>query len=60
MAMIFCPTMELKRDATSTRYSSIVAGLGWDAHRKKPIYEENDLTFNLDVEITPDDIEKVI
>lgn len=58
MALIFCPTMQLRRDKHKTRYVSILCGLGNDKNNK-PIFEEHDIVFNLDVEITPKDIETI-
>lgn len=59
MALIFCPTMEIKRDEPSNRYTSIITGLGFDKERPGPYLEEHDMKMDLDVEITEDDIDKV-
>lgn len=59
MAIIFCPYMEFKLDAEKTRYVSILCGLGYNEEAKRPIYEEHDMCFNLDAEISTDDIETV-
>lgn len=55
IALLFCPTMELKRDETSTRYISFISGLGYNKKEKRPIFEEHDSIFHLDVELTDED-----
>lgn len=55
IALLFCPTMELKCDETKTRYISFISGLGYNAKDKRPIFEEHDSIFHLDVELTSDD-----
>ena len=59
MALIFCPVMELKRDSAKSRYVSMKTGLGLDSSKRRPLFEDHDMTFNLDVEITKEDIEIV-
>lgn len=59
MALIFCPTMEIKRDKSKSRYIAIRTGLGYDEVKQRPIFEEHDIVFNLDVEIFLEDIEEV-
>lgn len=59
MALLFAPTMELKRDKGKCRYTSILTGLGYDPVKKQPIYDEHDMIMHLDVIITTEDIEKV-
>lgn len=55
IALLFCPTMELKRDETKARYISFVSGLGYNNKEKHPIFEEHDSNFHLDVELTGED-----
>lgn len=55
IALMFCPTMELKRDETKTRYISFISGLGYNKKDKRPIFEEHDSIFHLDVELTHED-----
>lgn len=57
MALLFCPTMEINRDPTKSRYSSILTGLGFDPATNKSLYEEHDMIFCLDAEITQSDLE---
>lgn len=59
MALLFCPTMEVRRDKTRSRNVSIITGLGYDTDRNIPLYEEHDSVFQLDVEITQDDFSMV-
>lgn len=56
MALIFCPTMQVKCNEERTHYTAIRAGLGYDHKKKRAIFEEHDIVFNLDVEITQHDI----
>lgn len=60
MALLFCPQMELKRNNTKTLYATILTGLGYNAETKQSLFPDHDLLFNLDVEITSDDIEMVL
>lgn len=60
MAAIFCPTMEMTRDKSNSHYISMIAGLGYDDNAGRPIFAENDMTFDLDTEITKEDLENVI
>lgn len=55
MALIFCPTMEVKRDKDKNRFISIITGLGYNSKTNRPIFEEHDCVFNLDVEIDESD-----
>lgn len=57
MALIFCHTMEIKRNDEKTKYVALRTGLGFVEDR--PIFEEHDIIFNLDTEISLDDIQEV-
>lgn len=57
MALIFCPTIEMKRNDEKTKYVALRTGLGYE--NDQPIFEEHDIIFNLDSEITLDDIQEV-
>lgn len=59
MTLIFCPTMEIKRDNDKCRYKSIIAGLGFDYKKKHACFSEHDMRIDLDVQITPDDIRTI-
>lgn len=59
MALIFCPTMHVKCNREKTHYTAIRTGLGYDYAKKRPMFEEHDIVFNLNVEITQHDIELV-
>lgn len=59
MAAIFCPQMELARDKSNSHYVSMITGLGYDKNAGRPMFAENDMTFELDTEITVKDLEKV-
>ncbi|XP_017954934.1 probable ATP-dependent RNA helicase spindle-E [Drosophila navojoa] len=56
MAMLFCPTMQIKCNEDRTRYISILAGLGYNPDTMQPHFEEHDMVINLDVTIVKDDI----
>lgn len=55
IASIFCPKMEVQRDECKNRYVSLITGLGYDYEQKRPLFQEQDMVFNLDVELTCDD-----
>lgn len=57
MALLFCPTMEVNRDSSKSRYSSILTGLGFDPITNQSLYEEHDMIFCLDTEISQSDLE---
>jgi hypothetical protein len=59
MALIFCPMMECRRDATKSRYTTIMTGLGSHPETKQPLFPEHDMVFDLDVDINNEDLEKV-
>nr|XP_016995353.2 probable ATP-dependent RNA helicase spindle-E [Drosophila takahashii] len=56
MAMLFCPTMQIKCNKAGTKYVSILAGMGCDPVTNEPYYEEHDMVINLDVNILEDDL----
>lgn len=57
MALLFCPEMEMNRDSRKSRYSSILTGLGFDEVTNNSLYEEHDMVFCLDTEISQSDLE---
>lgn len=59
MAAIFCPAMEMVRDKSNSHYCSAISGLGYDEQAGRPMFAENDMTFDLDTEISVNDLEKV-
>lgn len=59
MAAIFCPQMELARDKSNTHYVSMITGLGYNENAGRPMFAENDMTFDLDTGISVKDFEKV-
>lgn len=59
MALIFCPRAELKRDASKSRYISVLTGLGLSHDNANPLYPEHDIVFPLDFELGNDDIKGV-
>ncbi|XP_054743401.1 probable ATP-dependent RNA helicase spindle-E [Anastrepha obliqua] len=59
MTLLFCPTMQIKRNSNKTKYVTVLAGLGYNEETYKPLYEEHDIVLNLDSEILKDDIELI-
>lgn len=59
IASIFCPRMEVKRDECKNRFVSLITGLGYDKNKRRPFFEEQDMIFNLDVELTDSDFKIV-
>lgn len=56
MAMLFCPTMQIKCNKIRTKYISLLAGLGFNPHTMESYFEEHDMVISLDVAILKDDI----
>lgn len=50
----------MKCNKEKTHYTAIRTGLGYDSEKKRPVFEEHDIVFDLDVEITRHDFELVI
>ncbi|KAI9579934.1 hypothetical protein GQX74_000722 [Glossina fuscipes] len=59
VTMMFCPTMQIKRNKDRTKYVTILAGLGYDQNTLEPLYGQHDLVLNLDVELDMDDFKLV-
>uniref|UniRef100_A0A1A9X2C1 Probable ATP-dependent RNA helicase spindle-E n=1 Tax=Glossina brevipalpis TaxID=37001 RepID=A0A1A9X2C1_9MUSC len=59
VTMIFCPTMQIKCDETRTKYTTILAGLGYNSHTLESLHREHDLSLDLDVEFEMEDIQLV-
>lgn len=59
MALIFCPTAELKKDEKNTRVVTILSGLGYDKATGESLYPEHDMSLALDVVISEDDITNI-
>lgn len=57
--MIFCPSMDMKRDEWKSRFISVRTGLGYNDEKKCPYYAEHDAVFPLDFEFTADDLNLV-
>lgn len=55
LGMIFCPTMEMRRDDNKTRYVSVLTGLGHDEVTNEPYFAEHDCIFQVDIELSPED-----
>ncbi|GBP03921.1 Probable ATP-dependent RNA helicase spindle-E [Eumeta japonica] len=55
ITMLFCPTMELRRDEQSIRYVCALVGLGSDDDGH-PLFPEHDMLLNIDVDLSVEDI----
>ncbi|XP_012544435.2 probable ATP-dependent RNA helicase spindle-E [Bombyx mandarina] len=55
IALLFCPTAELRRDSSATRYVSALCGLG-AAPDAAPRFPEHDLLVNIDADLDVEDI----
>jgi ATP-dependent RNA helicase TDRD9 len=58
VALLFCPTAELRCDPAMSCYVAALCGLGHVDG--KPIFPEHDIVVNINVEITDNDIQNVI
>lgn len=59
MGIMFCPYMELRRDQKRTRYTSLLAGMGYNKQNMRPYFGEHDILLRVDVELKPDDFAEV-
>lgn len=59
LALIFCPTAELRRDSEKTRFVSILTGLGFDEDRQQPYYGERDAMIPVDFELSVEDLDTI-
>lgn len=58
VSLIFCPTMEMRRDSTKTRYTSTLCGLGHDGNGRA-LFPEHDMLINVDVDLKNEDLEYI-
>ncbi|XP_065082926.1 probable ATP-dependent RNA helicase spindle-E [Ochlerotatus camptorhynchus] len=59
MALIFCPTCQVKKDEEGTRVVSLLTGLGFDKTTGESLYPEHDLAMTLDIVLSDDDIVEI-
>ncbi len=59
MTLIFCPVMQLRRDEKRTRYTSVLAGMGFNKNTERPYFGEHDILMRVDVQLLPDDFAEV-
>lgn len=59
MAIIFCPSLDLKRDKWKSRYISARTGLGFNEKKGCPYFVEHDTVIPLDFELDEKDLEHV-
>ncbi|CAK1583629.1 unnamed protein product [Parnassius mnemosyne] len=55
IALLFCPSAELRRDSGGTRYVSTLCGLG-STEDGSPYFPEHDILVNIDADLNVDDI----
>lgn len=58
-ALLFGHTMQVRRDYSNSHYTTVRVGLGYNDEKRRPMFEEHDVTFNFRVEIDQSDIEMV-
>lgn len=56
MAMLWAPRAALHTDRSKTRVISCLCGVGCHANTQRPILPIHDMVFNLDFELTADDV----
>ena len=59
LALVFSPTVELRRNLSKSRYTSLLAGLGFNMDRQQPYYGERDAAFKIDFELTTEGIRSI-
>ncbi|XP_047994104.1 probable ATP-dependent RNA helicase spindle-E [Leguminivora glycinivorella] len=58
IALLFCPTAELRRGQCGARYSAALCGLGAAANGA-PLFPEHDLLVNVDADLDTEDVSNV-
>ncbi|KAI8425063.1 hypothetical protein MSG28_006931 [Choristoneura fumiferana] len=58
IALLFCPTAELRRGVCGSRYASALCGLGADA-AGAPHFPEHDLLVSVDADLDSDDVSDI-
>jgi ATP-dependent RNA helicase TDRD9 len=58
LALMFAPTVEIRRDADKTRYTTILAGLGAD-DENLAYYETRDALLNIDFDLKSSDLNTI-
>lgn len=56
MGMLFAPKLELHRDSSQTRYSSLLCGLGCSSRKNTSLFPEHDLVLKFDCFMDQDDM----
>ncbi|XP_055295310.1 probable ATP-dependent RNA helicase spindle-E [Sitodiplosis mosellana] len=59
MAIIFCPSLDLKRDKWKSRYISARTGLGFNDEKGCPYFAEHDTVIPLDFELDESDLAQI-
>lgn len=59
IAMVFSPTVQIRRDIDKKKYVSILCGLGYDKVRKESYYPSHDTAMDIDFNMSPKDIIEV-
>ncbi|XP_012255284.2 probable ATP-dependent RNA helicase spindle-E [Athalia rosae] len=59
IALIFAPTMELRRNELGSRYIGALCGLGYDPKTNKSLFPDHDMTVTFDTEITMSDLQEI-
>jgi ATP-dependent RNA helicase TDRD9 len=59
IAMIFSPMVQIRRDDKKKKFVSILCGLGFDLKSKESLYPQHDVAIDMDVKMSPQDIQKI-
>ncbi|XP_015515166.1 probable ATP-dependent RNA helicase spindle-E [Neodiprion lecontei] len=59
MALIFAPTIELRRTESGSRYIGALCGLGFDPETNRSLFPDHDMNVVFDVEISLDDLQNI-
>lgn len=56
---LFAPTLEMHRDPSKTRYSSVLCGLGASKGKNMSHFEEHDLSLSFDADLDTSDMQNI-
>ncbi|KAG7200201.1 hypothetical protein KM043_000633 [Ampulex compressa] len=59
LSLMFCPAIEMRRNAFGSRYVGALCGLGYHPATGTSIFPEHDMEIMFDVEITMDDLQEI-
>ncbi|XP_046744424.1 probable ATP-dependent RNA helicase spindle-E [Diprion similis] len=59
LALIFAPTIELRRSQSGSRYVGALCGLGFDPETNRSRFPDHDMNVVFDIEISLDDLQNI-